>query len=129
MYRLLQVVGQILDHRRGTGDLLEVPVVEALGQGDAHGLARLDEPLAAVRSDRDQLGPPVVRVGAPPDQVEPRQRGQLPADHRAIDVQRRGDLTGPDAAARIEHPERDQVTRSTVRQPLLSPPTATSAPG
>src|SRR3954466_13092471 len=31
--RLVQVDGEVLDHRRGTGDLVEVPVAEPLGQG------------------------------------------------------------------------------------------------
>ena len=34
-------------------------------RASAHGLARLDEPLAALRGDRDQLGAAVLGVGAP----------------------------------------------------------------
>ena len=51
--------------------VVEVPVAEPLGQGGADGLARLDEALAALRGDRDQLGAPVLGVGAPGDQAEP----------------------------------------------------------
>src|SRR6478736_1638956 len=49
---LIQVEGEVRDHRRGTGDLVEVRVAEPLGQGEAHGLARLDEPFLALRGDR-----------------------------------------------------------------------------
>ena len=61
---------QVLDHA-WRGDLLEGPVAEPLGQRHAHRVACLDESLAALRRDRDQLGPPVVGVGAPGDQAQP----------------------------------------------------------
>src|SRR6478735_7727663 len=120
----VQVDGEVLDHRRGAADLVEVPVAEPFSQGEADGLARLDEPLTPLRGDRDELGATVLGIGAPGDQVEPGEGDQLSADHRGVDVERGGDLAGPGAPPGLEHAERDDVAPGQVLRRVTPVPGA-----
>ncbi len=64
---------------------------------------------SAVGGQGDQLGAAVVGVGAPLDQAEPVQPGQLAADDGGVDGELGGDVARADAAVGRDDAEGDDV--------------------